>query len=143
MKLNALFLVLLAAGAAGCDLQQTKLLEFERQFQAKDKTIAELAHTNSDLQQQLAMRPKDGVTSEKLADIVTANVAREVEQQTAGKLDEIKKRLEEISQKLQADTPVANQTGQRGGTPPPAPPSNVNPKDPTRVRIPMEFKNRQ
>ena len=143
MKLNALFLVLLAAGGAGCDQQQTKLLECERQLQAKDKAIGELARTNSDLLQRLEARPQDSITSEKIEDIVTASVTNAMEQQNAGKLDEMKRQLEEISRKLQAGTPVANQTGERGVTPPPATPSNTNPKDPSRVRIPMEFKNRQ
>jgi len=140
MRLHLLLVPLLAVGFAGCDQQQTKLLELERQMQAKDKTIADLAHSNNDLQQQLA-KLQAGDNSDKMAETISDAVAKRIETQQTTKFDDLKKQLDEIAKLQKTGAPVASDAGPvRGNVPPGAPvPRTTAPSDPSRTRYNFNF----
>ena len=139
MRLNLFLVPFLAVGLAGCDQQQTKLLECERQLQAKDKMIADLAHTNNDLQQRLA-KLQAGGDSDKLAETITESVAKRLEQQETANFGDIKTHLDEIS-RLQKAAPVAAAEANppRGAAPNAPQPRSSETTDPSRKKYKFDF----
>ena len=165
MKTIRLLLIpLLVVSATSCDQQQTKIFalqeEYQRQLHGKEKAIEELNQKIQTLQNDkdklndgLMQAVKEFQSGGHLADQVSESVGKKMTAQWSGTFAELKAKLDQLDQAVQATKALAQrapeaapapapiQNTNRGpdkGQPQPEPPK-VRDRDPNVKRYKLEF----
>lgn len=133
--IRLLLMPLLVVGATSCDQQQTKILalqeEYQRQLHGKEKTIEELNQKLQTLQNdkdklndKLMQAVNEFQSGGRLADQVSESVDKKISAQWSGKFAELKSKLDQLDQAVQATKALAQRAPEPA--PAPAPVQNAN-----------------